>query len=93
MEVQSLTLSMREYFSYVGNEVCKDIPYTENGLLKGEYTINPTNANFIFSLVVSKQVILAMNKCKTSNGFGLDEFSSFFLKAGISILVEPVSAL
>ena len=65
------------FFCNVGNELCKDIPDTDNGLLKGEYTINPTNATFIFSPVVSKQVILAMNKFKTSNGFGLDEISSF----------------
>ena len=81
---------MNEFCCSVGNEVCKDIPDTENVLLKGEYTINPTNAPFIFSSVVSKQVILAMNKFKTSNGF---EISSFSLKAGISILAEPLSQL
>ena len=85
--------SMNEFFCNVGNELCKDIPDTENGLLKGEYTINPTNATFIFSPVVSKQVMLAMSKFKTSNGFGLDEISSFFLKAGLSILAEPLSQL
>ena len=85
--------SMNEFFCNVGNELCKDIPDTENGLLKDEYTINPTNATFIFSPVVSKQVMLAMSKFRTSNGFGLGEISSFFLKAGISILAEPLSQL
>ena len=37
--------------------------------------------------------MLAMSKFKTSNGFGLDGISSFFLKAGISILAEPLSQL
>ena len=34
-----------------------------------------------------------MNKFKISHGFGLDEISSFFLKAGISIVAEPLSQL
>ena len=84
---------MNDFFCNVGNELCKDIPDIENGLLKGEQVINPTNATFIFSPVVFKQVILAMNKFKTSHGFGLDEISSFFLKAGISILAKPLSQL
>ena len=47
----------------------------------------------IFSPVTPEQVILAMDKFKTSNWFGLDEISSFLLKAGISVLVEPLSQL
>ena len=89
----SIANSMNEFFCNVGSELCKDIPNTENGLLKGEYAINPTNATFSFSPVVSKQVSLAMNKFRTSNGFGLDEISSFFLKIGMSILDEPLSQL
>ena len=85
--------SMNEFFCNVGSELCKDIPDAENGLLKGEYAINPTNATFSISPVVSKQVSLAMSKFKTSNGFGLDEISSFFLKTGMSILPEPSSQL
>ena len=84
---------MNEFFCNIGNELYKDIRDTENGLLKGEYTINSTKATFIFSPVVSRQVILAMKKFKTSNGFGLDEISSILLKAGISILAEPLSQL
>ena len=34
-----------------------------------------------------------MNKFRTSNGFGLDEIFSFFLKTGMSILAEPLSQL
>ena len=43
-----------------------------------------------FRLWYPKQVIQAMNKLKISNGFGLNEISSFFLKAGISILAGPL---
>ena len=52
---------MNEFFCNVGSELCKDIPDTENGLLKGAYAINPTNATFSFSPVVSKQVSLAID--------------------------------
>ena len=79
-ETVGIANSMNDFFCNVGNELCKDIPDIENGLLKGEQVINPTNATFIFSPVVFKQVILAMNKFKTSHGFGLDEISSFFPK-------------
>ena len=76
-----------------GKELCNDIPGTEKDLLKGEFAVNPTNATFIFLPVASQQVILAMNIFKTSDGFGLDEISNFFLKAGIFILAEPLSRL
>ena len=84
---------MNEFVCNVSDVLSKDILDTENGLLKGEYAINPTNATFIFMPVVSKQVVLAMNKFKTSNGFGLDEIFSFFLKVGISVLAKPLSQL
>ena len=47
----------------------------------------------MFAPVVSEQVALAMNKIKTSHGFGLDEISNFFLKIAMPILEEPVSQL
>ena len=68
--------SMNQFFCNVGDELSKDIPDAENSLLLGEHTINPSSATFIFAPVVSEQVALAMNKIKTSHGFGLDEISS-----------------
>ena len=66
---------------------------TENDLLNGDYDINPTKATFLFTPIQSVQVTKAMLKFKTSQGHGMDEFASFFLKAGMPILAEPVAEL
>ena len=84
---------MNQFFCNVGDELSKDIPDTEISLLMGEHTINPSNATFIFAPVVSEQVALAMNKIKTSHGYGLDEISSFFLKIAMPVLAEPLRQL
>ena len=60
--------SMNKSFCDVGNVLSKNIPDTKNGLLKGENIINPTNATFIFSPVTPEQLILPINRFKTSNG-------------------------
>ena len=85
--------SMNEFFWFVSDELCKDIPDTEDGLLMCEYAMNSSNPIFDFIPVVSEQVVLTMNKSKTSNGFGLDEISSLVLKIGTPILAEPLSWL
>ena len=84
--------SMNQFFCNVGDELSKDIPDTKNSLLMGEHTINPSNATFIFASVVSEQVALAINKIKTSHGYGLDEISSFFLKIAMPVLAEHPEA-
>ena len=85
--------SMNQFFCNFGDELSKDIPDTENSLLMGAHTINPSKATFIFAPVVSEQVVLAMNKIKTSYGYGLDEISSFFLKIAMPVLAEPLGQL
>ena len=85
--------SMNDFFSSIGVKLCNDIPDTENDLLNGDYDINPTAATFLFTPIESEQAIKAMRKFKTSQGQGLDEISSFFLKAGMPILAEPLVEL
>ena len=84
---------MNQFFCNVGDELSKDVPDTENSLLMGKHTINPSNATFIFAPVVSEHLALAMNKIKTSHGSGLDEISSFFVKTAMPILAGPLSQL
>ena len=62
-------------------------------VLNGDYDINPTKATILSTPLESEQVITAMRKFKTSQGHGLDEISSFFLKAGMPILAEPLAEL
>ena len=58
----------------VGDELCKGIPDTESGFLLGDYAINPSNATFIFTPMVSEQVALAMSKFQLSAGVFPDQW-------------------
>ena len=70
-----------------------NIPDKENDLLNGDYDINPTAATFLFTPIESEEVIKAMGILETSQGQGLNEISSFFLKAEMPILAEPLAEL
>ena len=83
---------MNDFFRNIGINWSKDIPDTENDLLNGDYDINPTKATFLFTPIESEQVITAMRKFKTSQGHGLDEISSFFLKARMPNLAQPLQS-
>ena len=84
---------MNEYFCSVGDKLSKKIPDKENTLLKGDHDINPTAARFTFSPMQPPELLKAINKFKTAQGSGLDRISSFFLKAGMPILAQPLSQL
>ena len=75
---------MNDFFSKIGVELSKDIPDTENDLVNDGYDINQTKVTFLFTPEKSEQVNKAMR---------MGEISSFFLKAGISILAEPLAEL
>ena len=90
---ESIANLMNDYFCSIGDKLSKKIPDKENSLLKGEYDINPTSACFTFSPMQPQELVKAMNKFKTSHGSGLDGISSFFLKAGMPILAQPLSQL
>ena len=85
--------STNDFFSNVGDKLSKDIPNTENDLLNGDYDVNPSKATFLFTPIEPEQVMKAMGKFKTSQGHGLDQISSFFLKAGIPVRAEPLAEL
>ena len=82
--------SMNDFFSNIGVKLSEDVPDTVNDLLNGDYDINPTKATIFFTPIESGQVITAMRKFKTSQGHGLDAISSYFLKAGMPMLAEPL---
>ena len=83
--------SMNQFFYTIGENLSNDIPETKNPLLNGEYIVNPINATFSFAPVTPKQLIETMGKFKTSQGFGLDSMSSFFLKVGMPVLAGSLS--
>ena len=92
-DAESIANSMNEYFCSVGDTLSRKIPDKENALLKGDHDINPTAARFTFSPMQPHELLKAMNKFKTSHGSGLDCISSFFLKAEMPILAQPLSQL
>ena len=89
----SIANSMNEYLCSVGDKLSRKIPDKENNLLKGDHDINPTAAHFTFSPMQPQEFVKAMNKFKTSHESDLDQISSFFLKAGMPILAQPLSQL
>ena len=84
---------MNQFFCTAGEKLSNDIPETKNPLLNDEYIVNPLSATFSFASVTLKQLIETMGKFKTSQGFGLDYISSFFLKAGMPVLAGSLSQL
>ena len=90
---ESIANSMNEYFCSVGDKLSRTIPDERNTLLKGDHDINPMAVRFTFSPMQHLELLKAMNKFKTSQGSGLDRISSFFLKAGMPILAQPLSQL
>ena len=83
--------SMNKYFCSIGEELSKDIPYKLNSYLSNQ--IHPPNKSFIFTTINAEHIIKAISKLKSSNGFGLDNFSSFFLKKGMPILANGLSQM
>ena len=92
-ESESIANAMNEYFCSVGDKLSRKIPDKENTLLRGDHDINPTAARFTFSPMQPQELLKAINKFKTLQGSGLDGILSFFLKAGMPILAQPLSQL
>ena len=57
-----------------------------NPLLSCEHHLNPKHSSFKFSSILVQDVREAVNKVKTSKGFGIDGISSYFLKLLLSFI-------
>ena len=82
--------TMNHLFCNIGKDLSDKIPATKNPLLNGDKIVS---SSFSFSPLSKEEVLKAFSKVKTSNGFGTDMISSFFLKTGIEILVPSLIQL
>ena len=80
----SIADSMNKYFCSMGEQLSKEIPNKTNSFIS-DIVLN-VKTNFSFSPLIPEQLIKTMSKFKTSNGFGVNNISSFFLKKGMLIL-------
>ena len=78
--------SMNKYFCNVGEQLSKKIPKKINSFISRQ--IPAPKSKFGFSPVNAEDRIKAMSKLKSSQGFGMDNISSFFLKKGMPILAN-----
>ena len=90
---QDIANKMNKFFCTVGEELGKEIPDTKNLLLEGSFIVNPDELSFLFSPILPQQLVIAMNKFKTSKSFGLDLISSYFLKLGMPIFASSLSQI
>ena len=75
--------SMNKYFCSVGEQLSKKIPKKMNSFISSQ--ILAPESNFSFSPVNAEDLTKAMSKFKSSQGFGMDNISSFFLKKRMPI--------
>ena len=86
--------SMNQLFCSVGKDLSDKIPNKENPLLTGNYGERKKDVEkFAFVPVSPENVMKACKDVKTSNGYGTDFISVFFLKVGIEVLAPSLAQL
>ena len=81
-----LAESMNKCFCSVGEQLSKKIPKKMNSFARSQILVN--KSKFSFSPVNAEDLNKAMSKFKSSQGFGMDNISSFFLKKSMPILAN-----
>ena len=90
---QDIAETMNHFFCNNGKDLSAKIPATKNPLLNGDFGDKIVSSSFSFSHLNKEKVLKAFSKVKTSNGFGTDMISSFFLKTGIEIFAASLIQL
>ena len=86
--------SMNQFFCSVGKDLSDKIPNKENPLLTGNSGERKKDVEkFAFIPVNPETVMKACKDFKTSNGYGTDFISVFFLKVGIDVLAPSLAQL
>ena len=87
---QDIAETMNHFFCNIGKDLRAKIPATKNPLLNGDFGDKIVSSLFSSSPLNKEKVLKAFLKVKTSNGYGTDMISSFFLKTGIEILAASL---
>ena len=71
-EKREISNTMNDYFCTIGQELADEIDQSPNPLLVGDYLINQGNKTIKFTKISEQQIRDAIDKTKTSKGFGND---------------------
>ncbi len=84
---------MNSYFCSVGKDLADKIDAVPNPLLSGDYEVNSQKARFNFKSIRPEQIRAALAKIKTTNSFGIDNISSYFLKLALPFIENSLAML
>ena len=72
--------AMKAYFCSVGKDLASKIETVPNPMIAGKFNLNYHSKHFYFKTIAVQDTREAMVKIKTSNSFGCDKISCYFLK-------------
>ena len=82
-----------DYFCTIGQELADEIDQSPNSLLVGDYLINEGNKTMKFTKISEQNIREAIDKTKTSKGFGNDNTSSYFLKLALPYIIKSLACM
>ena len=83
--------SMNKYFCSVREQLSKNIPKKMNLCISNQTLARKSTFNF--SPANAHDLIKAMSKCKSLQGFGMDNISIFILRKSTPILANGLSQI
>ena len=92
-EKKEISNTMNDYFSTIGQELADEIDQSPNPLLVGDYMINEGNKTMKFTTISEQHIRDAIDKTKTSKGFGNDNISSYFLKLTLPYVIKSLACM
>ena len=90
-EKREMSNTMNDYFWTIGQELADEIDRFLNPLLVGDYMINAGNKTMKFANISEQHIRDAVDKTKTSKGFGNDNISSYFLKLALPYIFKSLA--
>ena len=76
MRHRKISNTLNDYFCIIGQALADEIDQSPNPLLVGDYLINEGNKTMKFTKISEQDIRDAIDKTKTSKGFGNDNISS-----------------
>ena len=93
LEKKEISNTMNDYFCTIGQELADEIDQSPNPVLVGDYMINEGNKTMKFTKISEQHIRDAIDKTKTSKGFGNDNISSYFLKLALPYIIKSLACM
>ena len=93
LEKKEISNTMNDYFCTIGQELADEIDQSPNPRLVGDYMINEGNKAMKFTKISEQHIRDAIDKTKTSKGFGNDNISSYFLKLALPYIIKSLACM